>query len=74
MLQLKTSLWLKMATKTETNKVDMKPKFVGFFKLFLVLTLKSLIVNYKTANFDAEAENNWCLNYNFGYTVRVNFI
>ena len=34
----------------------MKLKF-SVFELFSVLTLKPLIANYKTANFDAEAEN-----------------
>ena len=48
-----------MATETETDERDVKPNF-SVFELCSVLTLKQLITNLKTANFDAQAENKWC--------------
>ena len=46
---------LKIATEIETeiDEVGVKPSF-----RFSVLTLKLVIAHHKTANFDAEVENN----------------
>lgn len=44
---------LKIATETEIDEVGVKPSF-----RFSVLTLKLVIAHHKTANFDAEVENN----------------
>ena len=47
-----------MKTATETDEVDVKLSF-SVFELISILTLKPLIANHKTANFNAQVENNW---------------
>ena len=59
MWQPKISAWFWLETATKTDEVDVKWN-LSVFELFSVLTLKPLIANHKTANFDAEAENNKC--------------
>ena len=48
-----------MATETETVEVDVKPNF-SVFKHFGFGIQIDNYYSYETANFNAEAENNWC--------------
>ena len=42
----------------ETDEVDVKPTLF-VCEILSVFTIKSLVANHKTANFDKEVENNW---------------
>ena len=62
-----------LSTAVKTDEVDVKSNFL-VFELFLVLALKPLIANHKTANFGAEVKKKWCPIIFCGYTMHANYI